>query len=227
MWLFQKVVGKGRWEGWKISRSCQGSLKDVGSNDKSCTSGCWGIRNSTIKAEGQFESPGSRDINNNIALIQKSALLEVRINSMHSGILSSQSLWTWMHRKLMCLHFLLSLSWMYFNAYIISLMADEAALTTEGWGIQENYEKTTKSYVQLWKGVSHSTIILCFLIMLQPELLLLLGVDRVTSSNVYIFFLQGYRYIVFYERMCVILAVLQLLKYSSRKGQTNQGLNWD
>ena len=64
----------------------------MGSNDKSCTSGCWGIRNSTIKVEGQFESPGSRDINNNIALIQKSALLEVRINSMHSGILSSQNL---------------------------------------------------------------------------------------------------------------------------------------
>lgn len=56
----------GAWEGWKISSSCKKSLKNVGSNHESCSSGCtvWGEleKVDTIKAERWFESPGSRHI---------------------------------------------------------------------------------------------------------------------------------------------------------------------
>ena len=56
----------GAWEGWKISSSCQKSLKNVGSNHESCSSGCT-VRGElgkvdTIKADRWFESPGSRHI---------------------------------------------------------------------------------------------------------------------------------------------------------------------
>ena len=68
---------------------------------------------------------------------------------MHPGILTSQSLENLNAQKTNSSSFssFIDHECILIHASTIFLTADEAVIATKGWGIQENYEETTKSDV--------------------------------------------------------------------------------